>query len=242
MEAGLELQPGIGRMFAKRTGRRLLEVPPWTVYQSSEVPFMLASPDFFCGLVDGQTGPGGVEVKFVTFVQGDEWEEEPPLAAQIQVQQQMYVCDRKWWTVAGLVRGRLKYADVSRNDGFLQILLNRALEFWQQVTCQTPPAPDASDSARRVLAELFPAEAPGKVIALPDEARELDTAYLDGADEEKRGKAKKDQAANQLRALLGDAERGVLPGGAAWTLKTVHRKAYEVAPTTYRDLRRHKGT
>ena len=93
MEAGLELQPGIGRMFARRTGRTLVDLPPWTVYQG-DPGYMLASPDFLCPDHPTLPGMGGVEVKFVTFVQGDEWEEEPPLAAQIQVHHQMYVCER----------------------------------------------------------------------------------------------------------------------------------------------------
>ena len=78
-------------------------------------------------------------------------------------------------------------------------------------------------------------------IALPPEALDFDQQYLAGAEAEKAGKTKKDAAANQLRALLGDAERGVLPGGIAWTFKTVARKGYEVQPTSYRDLRRHQG-
>lgn len=239
MLAGIELQPGIGRLFARRTGRTLIEVPPWTVY-GGEIPFMLASPDFLCEPIEGR-GLGGVEVKFVTFVQGDDWEEEPPLAAQIQVQHQMYVLGRDWWTIAGLVRGQLKYADVERDDRFLAVLLARAREFWVRVEQQDPPSPDASESARRILNELYPTEAPGKIIPLPPEAHTLDAQYLEGAAEEKAGKAKKDEAANQLRALIGDAERGVLPGGGYWSLTTVARKGYTVEPTTYRDLRRHKG-
>jgi len=242
MEAGLELQPGIGRMFARRTGRTLIDVAPWTVYQSAEEPWALASPDFFCGPVNGHETPGGVEVKFVTFVQGDDWDEEPPLAAQIQVQHQMYVCERDWWTVAGLVRGKLKYADVERDERFLKVLCGLARDFMRRIELQDPPTPDASESARRILAGLFPREAMGKVIPLPPEAWTWDEQYVTATADEKDAKARKDEAGNQLRALIGDAERGVLPGGGSWTLKTIerHEQPREARTITYRDLRRHK--
>ena len=243
MEAGLELQPGIGRMFSRKTKRTLLDVAPWSVYQSEETPFMLASPDFFCEPVDGHATPGGAEVKFVTFAQGDDWEEEPPLAAQVQVQQQMYVCHREWWSVVGLVRGRMKYADVDRDDRFLKALLELARDFMRRVELRDPPAPDASESAKQVLAELFPQEAPGKVIPLPPDAMLWDAQYLEADEAEKAAHARKAEAQNQLRAFLGDAERGMLLGGATWTNKLKSVKAEEKlrAAYSYRDLRRQKG-
>ena len=142
--------------------------------------------------------------------------------------------------MAGLVRGKLRYADVERDERFLKVLLELARDFWRRVELQDPPPPDASESARRVLAELFPREAPGKVIPLPPDAAIWDEQYVQASAEERLAKARKDEAANQLRALLGDAERGLLDHGIAWTLKTITRKGYEVQPTSYRDLKRHK--
>lgn len=242
MEAGLELQPGIGRMFARRTKRLVLDIPPWTVYQSAVEPWALASPDFFCEAIPGHETPGGVEVKFVTFVHGDDWEDEPPLAAQVQVQHQMFVTEREWWSVAGLVRGRLKYADVDRDDAFIAELIRLGREFQRRVELRDPPPPDASESARRVLDALYPRETPGQVIALPVEAVEWDRQYVEGQAAEKAGKTKKDEAGNQLRALIGEAERGVLPGGRYWTLKTIEGKQVEsYYRKSYRDLKPHHG-
>ena len=44
----------------------------------------------------------------------------------------------------------------------------------------------------------------------------------------------------KIMEMMGKHQTAELPGGGSYTWKTVNRKAYEVAATSYRDLRRHK--
>ena len=58
---------------------------------------LIATPDLTTH--DPDRGPGLVELKCVNRYRADEWQDDPPLAYQIQLQQQLYVA-----TSVGLAR------------------------------------------------------------------------------------------------------------------------------------------
>jgi len=234
---GLRLEPLIAEEYARVTGRALTEPEPWTFYRSKAYPFLTAS--FDRRILGDPRGVGVLQLKTAGAYAAETWEEEPPLAYQIQTQQEMLVAGATWGALAVLIGGqRFRYFDLTRSERFLAVLVERAERFWTGVLGRTPPAADGSVATREALRRLYPEATPGAIVELPAEAEAWDAARLDAIARLKAAEAEKDAAENALRAALGPAETGLLPNGVTYTYKSTERKGYTVAPTTVRTLRR----
>jgi predicted phage-related endonuclease len=136
----------------------------------------------------------------------DVLEERPPQCG-------LAVTGRQWGYVAALIGGNdYRQRLVERDDELLDALIAAEAAFWQRVVDGDPPLPDGADSTTEAIAQLYADARPGSAVDLPVTAEELVAVYNGAAEAEKRAKAAKAEAANQLRALLGDAELGFVEG------------------------------
>ena len=237
-EFGLLLEPVVKRKYQERTGRTLLGLAPWTIVRSIRYPWMLASLDDVV-LPAGSKGPGAMEAKTTSAFRMADWEEEPPLAHQCQVQWQVAVAGFAWGSLGVVVGGQsFRWADVERSDKFLDVAMGEAADFWHLVESESQPAPDATDSSKRILDLLYPKAEPGKVIALPPICVEYDREITEAQAAIKEAEAVVDGRKNLIRAALAEAEAGTLPGGVVWNFKNQHREAYTVEEKDFRVLRR----
>ena len=237
MEWGHALEVPIAARYARETGRQVVDPGRWTIRVSAAHPFMLATLDREA--VDPKKGPGVVEVKNWNGFQGGQWEDEPPLQYQVQLQHQLAVTGYQWGSLAVLIGGnRFYWTDVERNDKFIDALIEAESLFWDRVQRQDPPPPDASEACRDVLKRLWPKEAPGKIIALGADAAVWDDKRLIAKKQIDEWKDAEREADNWLISALGDAEAAILPDGTRYTYKQQPRKAYTVAATKFRVLRR----
>ena len=234
---GKMLEEPIARRYAEVTGRKVQREAPYTLRRSRQHPFMVATLDALTWPEPQSVAP--LEIKNVGGYRADDWEEEPPIHIQIQVQHQLAVTGHARASIAALVGGnRLIWMDVVRNDRFIAVLVEREAEFWRRLQEQDPPPVDGSDSAREILRRLYPKETPGLVVNLPADVIEWDTELQQIKTGLKGSEARKQELENKIKAILGEAETGICSNGLQFTWKASERKGYVVEATMVRTLRR----
>jgi putative phage-type endonuclease len=245
---GLRLENAVGLGFAEETGRKVYAGDPYVVARNKDYPFIMATldrtqvltpdserPPFAVG--DGERG--ALELKTAGFQKMDDWEEEPPLYYQVQLQQQMFVEEYKWGSLAVLIGGQtFRYKDMERNDRFIELLVRKCREFWQHVQSGVPPSVDAHDSTKEALHRMFPNAMDLDVVPLPAEADDWDEQLRAAKDAIKAAEEQKTLAENHLKMALGDHVAGITPAGITYRWKNEPRDGYVAAPSNPRVLRR----
>ena len=186
---------------------------------------------------------GVLQIKTANQFKAADWEGDWPLRYQVQCQEELVVTERTWGVVAVLIGGqKLKLYPYELDTEFAGVMSLRLDEFWEGVQNRTPPEPDDHVATRETLKRMFPND-DGQAIELPEEALSWDARLREAKATIRDAKKIADKMENQLRACIGEATYGVLPSGngVRYSWKQQHRAAYEVATTSYRVLRRHKG-
>lgn len=238
---GQVLEPVVALMYARRTGREIRRHRQ-TIFHD-RYRFLYSHIDRWA---KDQTLPdrGVLECKTGNAFQDQEWEKEgPPIEYLIQLQDYLHITGKPWGSIAVLIGGqKFRFWDYDRNDRFCKEMEKELVEFWRMVEAKEPPEVDGSDSCAEALYKLYPQHREGKVITLPEEAIELTNRLraiddsLDALNEERSS------LRNQMKAWIGEAEKGVLPDrSAAWNWKLQHREGYFVQPSDSRVLRRVKA-
>lgn len=198
---GNVLEDVVAREFTERTGKRVRRRN--AILQHPDYPYMFANVD---RLVLGEKA--GLEVKTTNAFYQDEGQ-CPPLYYS-QVQHYMAVTGYKKWYVAVLAGGQRFYIyTVHRSEDYINELIAAEAEFWQMVQEERPPAFDGSAASTRLLNQLYP-EATEEEKELPADAYLQVQLYEDAAEEEKAAKERKDEAANKLKDMLGEAAKGFI--------------------------------
>lgn len=239
LRRGRKLEPVVVSEYEEETGRKVSALAGRLVHP--KWPWMGGNIDRI--IEPGERGTGILEAKAANLFKIREWEDEAPLAAQVQLQHYLTIAEAlglaDWGSVAGLLGGlAFKYQDLDFNREFAAQLVEREAAFWRLVETDTPPEPTADDA--KALGKLF-ATITGETVDLPAEAVEWDRQRLEAGAEIKRLEELKDEAENKLRFAIGSAECGNLPGGKGrYTWKLQQRAEYVVKATEFRVLRRAK--
>lgn len=196
---GRKLEEVVAQEFAVRTGKKVQRRN--AVLQHDEYPFMLANVD---RLVVGESA--GLECKTTSAFYNDDG--TCPDHYYAQVQHYMAVTGRDLWYVAVLAGGQRFYLyKVPRSDDYIAEMIHLEYDFWKLVEDGAPPELDGSEASGKAVSCLYPEAKEGEII-LPADAFALVQQYDQAAEAEKAAKLEKDEAANRLKAMLGDAERG----------------------------------
>ena len=249
VEWGNLLEDPIARKFAEVTKTIVMSqysaVWPFAmedgIIRHPDKPFMIGTPD---RLFKTPGSPYGVlEIKTTGAFHASDWEDEPPVHYQTQLQHYLAVTGLSYGAFAVLIGGqKFHWRDVERNDRFISLLIEKEEQFWDCVQRDIPPPVDASKSTAEALARLY---------AEPDESAEPVMLGLEFADlaERRRELMESTKSAeaellginNAIKAALGDAVFGYLPDGSGFSWKKQHRKSYVVAESSYRVLREIKS-
>jgi len=239
---GKTLEPVIIRRFADVTQRGVIQVseePLITTHIWKVVPQIVATLDGVT-VSDAQEWVP-LEVKNVSGFFADEWSEAAPLYYQVQVQHQMMVTGAQVGYIAALIGGnKFRWGVVERDNAFIELMLQRELEFLALLEAGKPPAIDGSDATKDLLARLYPKDH-GQMIQLPPEALDWDADMIAGTGLIKEGEELKNLAHNRFRAALGEATFGMLSNGVQYSLKQQTRTDpphSEPKVSTFRVLRR----
>lgn len=238
MEWGKRLEPVIASKYIEVTGRTVqvfASAAPEIIRHATR-PYMLGSLDGDV-IASERPSPGILEIKTTGIARDDDWEEEAPLHHQVQLQHYMSVTGRSWGSFAVLIGGqKFRWYDVERNDTFIAALEARCEWFWGLVERQEAPPVDDTESTAAALKSLYAVEKGGAVdLSFEGVAwlEELEAAKAAIADAEARKRA----AENQIRAAIGAATVGVVPGRGSFSLKTQRREEHMVKASEFRVLR-----
>jgi len=213
---GQLLEPVIADEFTRRTGKKVRRRN--AILQHPEHPWMLANID---REIVGE--PALLEIKTVNAWDGKAiGEDRLPDRYIIQGQHYLAVTGYQRCYFAVLVGGqRLIVTHVDRDDELIAHLIEIEREFWRHVETGTPPPPDGSDDAKELLARMYPDADPDSIAVLPTDAEELIRQYHEAKAAEKAAAARRQEAENRLKALLGDRAIGRLHGVDVVTWKPV---------------------
>ena len=206
---GRTIEPIIREEFSKRSGLTVRTVP--YMMQSEKYPFMLANVD---GEVeDPLYGTCIFEAKTASIFKTTEWEVEIPEEYYLQVQHYMAVTGYKGAYIAALIGGnRFIWKFIPREEQVIELLIKLEERFWKYVQDKEIPPLDGSEASKQLLAKLYPEAEETKSVELPEEALLLIDLYEKSAVEEKQITERKEEAANKLKAMLTDAETGIVGG------------------------------
>lgn len=199
-DLGHALEPVIARRYSVLTGRPLRAVE--AMVRHPEVSWAFASLDRVSAVAGERLI---VEIKWAPHLA---WRSEPeavPAAVQDQVQWQMLVTGYPVAHVAALVGSRVEWHEVPADRGYQDALMTTARWFRGLVERKERPDIDGSESTRRTLTALYPADTEdmldptAETDALAHGLRSAKAAAKAAGDE-------KDRLENVIRAVLEEHE------------------------------------
>jgi putative phage-type endonuclease len=240
LKIGKLMEPALRAIFSDETGMPCVPTGEFTIYTHPYISWLGATLD--AATLHDEYGLCPVELKNVSNFNRDEWQddEHPPLKFAVQVQHQLAVTGATHGFLLGLVGGNQPVVKViERDERFIDAMLKRLEEFWGYVQRNELPPVDESIATSRALARIFRKPEDSEVV-LPDDAI-LWSGELEQAKETiKKAEAVKTAAENKLKAAIGNATYGVIPGGFSYSWKEQTRKEHVVAESTFRVLRKCK--
>jgi putative phage-type endonuclease len=228
-DMGLELEPVLRRLFTKRTGIRL-ERPPGTLARA-DAPHHRVNLD----ALTAEDPPGIFEGKAPGLRMAPEWTDEDteigpggqilgeggvPVHALVQVLWGLHVTGYEHGYIGCLLGGQeFRWKRIDRDQDLIDLIVERADAFWAHVMDGTPPPTDGHAATAAALGRLFDADPDATVVLDPDEITPLLKEYTARKHIAAEAEAALGEIENRLRALLGDAEVGVLDGRNVVTWK-----------------------
>ena len=208
MQWGTIMEPIIRKHFAEVTGKTVVEVK--AMLQHPEHPFMLADVD---GLTtDDEGNPAILEIKTASEYKRAEWENDIPSYYQTQVQHYLCVTGVQKAFVAVLIGGNsFKVYEVDSDAEIQSMLIAVEKDFWNKVQNMIRPEMDGSDAAKNLLDSLYHGGISEEIV-MPDEAIEYVDAYIEACAEEDNAKAKKQEASNHIKEIMGDYDKATCLG------------------------------
>lgn len=227
-----------------REDRPAWQIKPGAHYYRDPAARLGATPDVL--VVDPERGPGIVQVKSVEpGVFRRKWRDEAgelelPLWIAVQVITEAHLTEAKWAAVAALVVDfdvELHLIDAPIHAGVIERVREAVDGFWRLIESGATPDPDYGRDGS-LIEQLF-REGDGEEIDLS-----TDNMLPGLLDERKRLSDEKSAAEKRLKEIkaeilfkLGLATAGRVSDGRLITAKTVNRKAYTAAATSFRDVR-----
>lgn len=203
MQWGNIMEPIIRNHFAEVMNKPVVEVK--AMLQHPQYPYMLADVD---GLtVDDAGNPAILEIKTASEYKRSEWEEDIPTYYQTQVQHYLCVAGVAKAYVAVLIGGNsFKVYEVDADMEIQSMLIALEQEFWNKVQNMIRPEMDGSDAAKDLLDNIYRGGIAEQII-LPEEAVEYVDQYIEACAEEDNAKAKKQEASNRIKEIMGDYDK-----------------------------------
>lgn len=214
MKWGNRLQRVIGEVYAEETGREVIPVPEYEIWQHAEFPWLSASGDATFALPGESDRP--LEIK----TDGSRWHDgSAPIRHQVQnlIQQSCLGVDSGAVT-AFVDRFRpLVSQDVPFSRRFFDSCLPLLEEFHHYLQTRTMPT-DPKWYTKAAVKAFWP-NGNGSLVALDHDDLRLVSRWERLKLFRKWAEEQKDRCEVALAVRLGDAESGLLPDGSSYRLK-----------------------
>lgn len=202
VRVGNRLEDTVCEIFEEETGKKLAP-GPGTVFHPS-YPFLGATVDRM--VVDEDAI---FEAKTAGAFKADEWaEDEWPAEYLLQVLWYLAITGKQTAYIGCLIgNNKFVWKEVGRQEKTIARMIERAVTFWEKFVIPQV-MPEVTGRDRETLSALFPVADEGKVVELDSKAAAI-CEVLEGMEADLRGLTRQvEEQKNQLRVLLGDAERG----------------------------------
>jgi len=242
MAFGRDVEGAIANLYARRTGRQVIDLGATVVSMHPDVPFLGATLDR--QTVDESSEVGPLELKHVGGfdISKKGWFEDPPVYYKIQTQTQTSCTSAKWGVLAGMFPGcQLAHKKLDYNAEFIKRAIPLLEKFWKCVVDKTPPkVKDHRDLP--AIKEIYSGENIGSLVSLSESDMHIVAQWEKAKKDSKDAQKRKAEAEAKLRERMKEATFGRLLDGTFISLKTTNREGYtkEVAPSSFRTLRHAK--
>lgn len=172
-------------------------------YGCKEYPYLRGHVDRIAS-----KGKWGLEIKTTSSWNKTKYDEgEIPESHYWQCMFYMFLTGWDTWYLATKRDNRFYITKISRDDEAIERMLDACEDFWNHVQSGEPVEIDGSDSTQETLEQMYPEEHQGETVNL-DLQEETLLALLELAAHEKNMKELKTKYQNEIKAVLGEAEKG----------------------------------
>lgn len=213
-EVGTYLEEFVAQKFAEETGKKVRRVN--MSFLNDEYPFAIANIDR-----DVVGEDAGLEIKTTSELNLKKFKGgEYPANYYAQMVHYMAVTGKQRWYLAVLIGNReFKWFVLERDEDEIAALMEAEREFMHLVKTNTPPEPDGMQATSEAIAAMYP-ESNASSVDLYIYRAEL-ARYLSLGKQIKELEQQQTEAANTIKAYLGEAERGECEGfKASWKSQT----------------------
>lgn len=222
-EWGRRMEPLVAEWYADLSGRSVHLWEPYTLAWHGEREWMIATPDALQAAPD-RPEDGLLEIKAPLPWTADEWEREPPLPYQVQLQHQLEVTGHAWGTLVVQFPGELpRWWDFERHEELIAAMVATEERLWRCVESRTPPPPDGAQATADALQRMHRRQDEETTVILPGEAETWDARLAEIKAEAKALAAERAELENRITAQMGEATFGLIPG-VAGRFKWARRK------------------
>ena len=174
------------------------------------------------GIVHSESNNFIFEAKTASAYKTEEWNTNfVPYSYQLQIQHYMAVLDLQGAYVAILIGGNsFRHCFVERDDETIEMIIKLEQQFWNYVESNTPPPIDGSDAAKSFIHSLFPNSEKNKIVSLDESYLQHINDFESNQEQEKYYFERKEQAANEIKQLIGDCEKAKI-GDRVVTWKSI---------------------
>lgn len=214
MKAGRILEPVIADWFAEETGMKVQRRN--SIFQHPKHPHMLANIDRW---LPGQNA--GLECKNTAEYCKDDWAGTgAPNEYVLQCNHYMAVTGAERWYIAVLIGGwDFQWRVIERDDDLIRNLITIEHDFWHNnVLAKVPPAFSHQDTD--FLKQLYPESNPSVSVDLPPEAYDIIKTLDEARAAKKSAEMIEDAAKNQIKGMMGEAEKAFWQGDLRFTWKS----------------------
>lgn len=172
-------------------------------YGCKECPYLRGHVDRIAS-----KGKWGLEIKTTSSWNKTKYDEgEIPEAHYWQCMFYMFLTGWDTWYLATKRDNRFYITKISRDDEAIERMLDACEDFWNHVQSGEPVEIDGSDSTQETLEQMYPEEHQGETVNLDSQEDTL-LALLELGTQEKNLKELKTKYQNEIKAVLGEAEKG----------------------------------
>jgi putative phage-type endonuclease len=172
-------------------------------YGCKEYPYLRGHVDRIAA-----KGKWGLEIKTTSSWNKTKYDEgEIPESHYWQCMFYMFLTGWDTWYLATKRDNRFYITKISRDDEAIERMLDACEDFWNHVQSGEPVEIDGSDSTQETLEQMYPEEHQGETVNL-DSQEETLLALLELGTQEKNLKELKTKYQNEIKAVLGEAEKG----------------------------------
>jgi putative phage-type endonuclease len=237
LEWGLRHEPTILAAYASErySGRRVVRAG--TILRSTIHPWAMCTLDAWTWRPADGARPIPLEAKTAEVWKAEEWAEGPPADYAWQAQHQMLVTGAPVVSVACLLGvHRLVWCDVERDETMIRRLVRAGEDFWSHVERGSMPPGELDGD---LVVRLWPRD-DGNDVELDGAFVDLDQERQALLDRKRETEARLREIDDAIKAAIGPATRGVLPGGQVqFSFKAQTRREHVVKESQTRVLRRH---